>query len=108
MTIPRLPTMSVPALRPKLQKIALEEAYATKAGVKLDDKGNPDWAWFMEEQALNKQYVDVVAPRLLDFDEPVCRPWTRTASTTSSTRSLPLGSAHPRRERGPGSGHGVQ
>jgi len=69
MTIPRLPTMSVPALRPKLQKIALEEAYATKAGVKLDDKGNPDWAWFMEEQALNKQYVDVVAPRLLDFDE---------------------------------------
>jgi hypothetical protein len=68
MTVPRLPTMSVPASRPKLPKIALEEAYATKAGVKLDDSGNPDWAWFMEENALNRRYMDAVAPRLLDFD----------------------------------------
>lgn len=68
MTVPRLPTMSVPASRPKLSKIALEEAYATKAGVKLDD-GNPDWAWFMEENALNRPYMDAVAPRLLDFGE---------------------------------------
>jgi predicted TIM-barrel fold metal-dependent hydrolase len=69
MTVPRLPTMSVPAPRPKLRKIALEEAYATKAGVKLDDSGNPDWAWFMDENALNRRYMDAVAPRLLDFDE---------------------------------------
>jgi predicted TIM-barrel fold metal-dependent hydrolase len=69
MTVPRLPTMSVPASRPKLPKIALEEAYATKAGVKLDDNGNPDWAWFMEENALNRPYMDAVAPRLLDFGE---------------------------------------
>jgi predicted TIM-barrel fold metal-dependent hydrolase len=69
MTVPRLPTMSVPEPRPKVRKIALEEAYAFKAGVRLDDKGNPDWAWFREEQALNKQYMDAVAPRLLDFDE---------------------------------------
>ena len=41
MTVPRLPTMSVPAPRPKLRKIALEEAYATKAGVKLDDRRDP-------------------------------------------------------------------
>ena len=68
MTVPRLPTMSVPAPRPTLQKIALEEAYATGAGVKLDDDGIPDWAWFMEENALNRQYMDAVAPRLLDFD----------------------------------------
>jgi hypothetical protein len=35
MTVPRLPNITVPGPRPKLQKIALEEAYATKAGVKL-------------------------------------------------------------------------
>jgi 2,3-dihydroxybenzoate decarboxylase len=69
MTIPRLPTMHVPAPLPKLRKIALEEAYAFKAGTKLDDKGNPDWAWLMEEQALNRQYMDAVAPRLVDFEK---------------------------------------
>ena len=69
MTVPRLPNITVPEPRPKLQKIALEEAYATKAGVKLDDDGVPDWAWFMEENALNRPYMDAVAPRLLDFDE---------------------------------------
>jgi hypothetical protein len=51
MTVPRLPTMSVPEPRPRLPKIALEEAYAVEAGVKLDDDGNPDWAWFMESLA---------------------------------------------------------
>ncbi len=35
MTVPRLPNITVPEPRPKLQKIALEEAYATKAGVKV-------------------------------------------------------------------------
>jgi predicted TIM-barrel fold metal-dependent hydrolase len=69
MSVPRLPTMSVPTARPELRKIALEEAYAFKAGVKLDDNGNPDWAWFMEENALNRQYMEAVAPRLLDFDQ---------------------------------------
>jgi 2,3-dihydroxybenzoate decarboxylase len=61
--------MNVPLPKPRLRKIALEEAFATKPGVKLDSNGNPDWAWFLEEQALNKEYLEAVAPRLLDFDE---------------------------------------
>jgi predicted TIM-barrel fold metal-dependent hydrolase len=69
MTVPELPTMSVPEPRPRTPKIALEEAYAINAGIKLNDQGNPDWGWFMEEQALNRQYMDAVAPRLLDFDQ---------------------------------------
>ncbi len=68
MPVPRLPNMHEPKPRAPLPKIALEEAYAHHAGVKLTDKGEPDWAWFMAENALNKEYMEVVAPRLQDFD----------------------------------------
>lgn len=69
MPVPRLPNMHEPKQRAPLPKIALEEAYAHHAGVKLTDKGEPDWEWFMAENALNKEYMEVVAPRLQDFDE---------------------------------------
>ena len=40
MSVPRLPTMNVPAPRPPLPKIALEEAFAHKATMTLDANGN--------------------------------------------------------------------
>ena len=69
MSIAPLPTMNVPAARPPLPKIALEEAFAHKQAMTLDENGNPDWDWHREENALNQQYIDAVGPRLFDFED---------------------------------------
>ena len=69
MSIAPLPTMNVPAARPPLPKIALEEAFAHKPAMTRDQNGNPNWDWHREENALNQQYIDAVGPRLFDFEE---------------------------------------
>ena len=69
MSVTPLPTMHVPAPRPPLPKIALEEAFAHKQAMPLDKDGNPDFAWHKKDNALNQQYIDAVAPRLFDFEE---------------------------------------
>src|SRR5690242_7273947 len=69
MSVAPLPTMNVPAARPQLPKIALEEAFAHKAAMTLDQNGNPNWDWHREENALNQQYIDAVGPRLFDFED---------------------------------------
>ncbi len=69
MSVTPLPTMHVPAPRPPLPKIALEEAFAHKQAMPLDKDGNPDFAWHKKDNAMNQQYIDAVAPRLFDFEE---------------------------------------
>ena len=59
--------MNVPAARLPLPKIALEEAFAHKQTMTLDENGNPDWDRHREDNASNQQSIDAVNPRLFDF-----------------------------------------